>query len=101
LWKDLNQHLYQPALPFLVFENRKNKRQQPMYKGNTPTKVVLGNKARIAKDDQKYREKTISFQLHKKGMGDVSMDVHVLKSGTPKQEFIRDKAVVFTLNGQV
>jgi hypothetical protein len=101
LWKDLNQNLYEPALPFLVFEDRKNKQKNRMYKGNTPTKVLLGNKARILKDDQKYREKTIPVSAFKNGMGNVTIDVHVLKQSTPINEFVREKAVIFTLNGQM
>jgi hypothetical protein len=94
LWRDFNHYLYHPALPFLVYEKR-----WPNQK--TPSKPVLGNKIRLALDDREKKEKTITVSLSDSFLGEVSIEVHVFKDGVDQKEFINNKAVVFTQNGQV
>lgn len=43
LWRKLNPSLYVPAIPVLIYETRN-------YRGNTPTKLMLGNRTRLALD---------------------------------------------------
>ena len=55
LWRELNQLLYHPALPFIVYEQRN-------YKSKTPDKLVLGNKTRIFLDEREKKEHpTLNF----------------------------------------
>jgi hypothetical protein len=98
LWRDLNQFLYQPALPFLLVERR--------YGGHAAeakheSKLVLGNKTRIVIDDRERKEKTISMSLTTADMGRVNIEATVFKHDVEQREFVKDKAVVFTVNGQV
>lgn len=94
LWRDLNHYLYHPALPFIVYEKRG-------YDKKTPSKPVLGNKIRLTLDDREKKEKTITISISDSEIGEVSIEVHVFNSNVNQKEFINNKAVVFTLNGQV
>jgi len=93
LWRDLNQYLYKPALPFIVYDTR--------ILNKTPTTPVLGNKRRIDIDDRKKKEKTKFHSFTNQQIGEVTIHSTIFKSDVKPSEFIRDKAVVFTLNGQV
>ncbi len=45
LWRKWNPLLYVPAIPILIYETRN-------YRGNTPTKPMLGNRTRLALDER-------------------------------------------------
>lgn len=98
LWRDLNQFLYQPALPFLVIERRFGGRAS---ESKHESKLVLGNKTRIVIDERAKKEKTKSYNITTKEMGRVDVEATVFKHDVEHTEFVKDKAVVFTLNGQV
>lgn len=99
LWRDLNQYLYHPALPILLFEKRYEKRYE---KGRTPTKLMMGNKTRITIDDRDKMELIIPFKIEEKN---IPIDVIIFKPGDePKEinrQYLKNKSVVFTQNGQV
>jgi hypothetical protein len=94
LWRELNQCMYSPALPVLLFEKR-------FGKGHSPSKLMLGNKTRLIIDEREKTEKTISFKHSSELIGEIAIEATVFKPGVPQREFINEKAVVFTLNGQV
>lgn len=94
LWRDLNQYLYQPALPILVYEKR-------FLTSHTPSKLVLGNKTRITLDDRDKKEKTITISFSNSEIGAVSLEATVFNHNVKQREFIKDKSVIFTVNGQV
>lgn len=94
LWRDLNQYLYHPALPFLVYEKR-----WPNQK--TPSKPVLGNKIRLILDEREKKEKTITISISDSKIGEVPIEVHVFQPTVDQKEFVDNRAVVFTVNGQV
>ncbi|RKZ30730.1 hypothetical protein DRQ36_04495 [bacterium] len=94
LWRDLNQYLYRPALPILLYEKRG-------FKGKTQSKLMLGNKTRIVIDERDKKEITIPLSIETKKMGRVDIEATVFKHGVKQTEFVRDKAVIFTMNGQV
>ncbi len=54
LWRDLNQFLYQPALPLLLIEKRYG--HSRTRESKLESKIVLGNKARIIIDDREKKE---------------------------------------------
>jgi len=95
LWRDLNQYLYQPALPFLLYESRKE------YDQKTPSKTVLGNKTRLSIDEREKVEKIIPLSFDNSEIGHVEIDVMVFKQDVNQKEFINKKPVIFTINGQV
>jgi hypothetical protein len=99
LWRELNQFLYQPALPLLVVERRFGRTQNIDTKHES--KTVLGNKTRIVIDDREKKEKTISLQIINAVMGQVDIEATAFKPDVERKEFINDKAVIFTVNGQV
>jgi hypothetical protein len=100
LWRDLNQFLYKPALPILMYEQRKKENGEYLYKANSLEKVMLGNRARIMVDDRSKKADTISMnRTHE--FGTLSIEVHVFNHDVKKNEFVKEKAVVFTMNGQV
>lgn len=94
LWRALNQYLYQPALPILVYETR-------FGKSHSPSKLVLGNKTRITIDDRDQKEETITIEFSNKEIGCVNIEATVFNHNVKQKEFIKDKAVIFTVNGQV
>lgn len=94
LWRELNQLLYHPALPFIVYEKRD-------YKGKRQDKLVLGNKTRIFIDEREKKEHdTLTFTVDSRELGRVNIEVTVFKSGVESREFIGERPVVFTVNGQ-
>jgi hypothetical protein len=96
MWRDLNQYLYHPALPFLVYEKR-----WPAHVQKTPSKPILGNKTRLVLDERDKKEKTITISVTDAKMGEIFIEAHVFQPHVDQKEFIGNKAVVFTLNGQV
>lgn len=56
LWRKLNPLLYVPAIPVLIYETRN-------YRGNTPTKLMLGNRTRFALDGREKIEFKKSLML--------------------------------------
>jgi hypothetical protein len=94
LWRDLNQYLYHPALPILLYEKR-------FTGGHTPTKLMLGNKTRLVLDERDKKTKTVTISIEGPEIGIVPIEYTVFEPGVKQSEFIKDKAVVFTINGQV
>ena len=94
LWRDLNQFLYQPPLPILVYEKR-------FTGGHTPSKVMLGNRARILNDDRESVKSTFTISFNNRKLGKVEAEVTVFNPEVKSREFIDKKSVVLTRNGQV
>jgi len=93
LWRELNQLLYHPALPFIVYEKRD-------YKGYS-NKLVLGNKTRIFLDEREKKDHpTLTFSIENSDIGRVNIEVTVFKAGVEPREFIGERPVIFTINGQ-
>ncbi len=95
LWRDLNQYMFNLPLPISVYEKRD-------YKGHTPNKVVLGNRTRILIDSRENVEKILEFSIPKEaGFGEIPIQVIIFKNNVPHNEFIKNKSIIFTQNGQV
>ena len=93
LWRYLNRYLYHPALPILLYEKRE-------YAGHGPTKLMLGNKMRIAIDEREQFDEHFSLNIMSDG-NSFPAEVTLFKPTVKKTEFIDKLAVVFTVNGQV
>lgn len=98
LWRDLNRGLHYPALPIELHETRK-------FRGKSPSKILMGNKMRILKDDNKSIEDNcpaiipIIAELGK--FGKRLIEVSVFKEGIRRDEFATPTdAIFFTINGQ-
>lgn len=95
LWRDLNQYMYHLPLPISVYEKRD-------YAVKTPNKIVLGNRTRILIDSRDKVEKIIEFSLSKEsGLGNIPIQVIIFKNEVPHNDFIKNKSIIFTQNGQV
>jgi len=95
LWRDLNQYMYHLPLPISVYEKRD-------YAGKTPSKPVLGNRTRIIIDSRDKVEKIIEFSIPKEtGLGNIPVQVIIFKNEVPHNDFIKNKSIIFTQNGQV
>lgn len=95
LWRDLNQYMFHLPLPISVYEKRD-------YAGKTPSKTVLGNRTRITIDSRDKIYTTISFNVPKEaGLGDIPIEVIVFNADVDHGEFIKNKSIIFTQNGQV
>lgn len=95
LWRDLNQYMFHLPLPISVYEKRD-------YAGKTPSKPVLGNRTRITIDSRDKIETSISFNIPKEeGLGEIPIEVILFKPGVDHGEFIKNKSIIFTQNGQV
>lgn len=95
LWRDLNQYMYHLPLPISVYEKRD-------YAGKTPNKPVLGNRTRIIIDSRDKVEKIIEFSIPKEsGLGEIPIQVIIFKNEVPHNDFIKNKSIIFTQNGQV
>lgn len=92
LWRDLNPLLFESALPILIYENRG-------YGGHSSTKVMLGNRTRLALDSNEHVEFQKTFQINLFN-SNIPMQVYVFNRETKNTEFILGKSVVYTLNGQ-
>jgi hypothetical protein len=95
LWRDLNQYMFNLPLPVLLYEKRD-------YEVKTPSKLLLGNRTRIAIDDRSKVEKIIQFSVPRNSeIGELDIEVIVLDKKVDHKEFINHKSIIFTLNGQV
>ncbi len=98
LWRELNRVLHFPVLPITLYETRK-------FKGHSPSKILVGNRMRILKDDNRSVEDNcppiipIIAELGK--FGKRTIEVTVFKEETVKDEFASPgEAIFFTINGQ-
>lgn len=94
LWRDLNQFLFNPPLPLLVYEKR-------FSGGHSPSKVMLGNKTRVYNDDRESVKTNFTISFYNKKLGNVEVEVTVFNPDVKNREFIDKKPVVLTRNGQV
>lgn len=95
LWRDLNQYMFHLPLPISVYEKRD-------YAGKTPNKPVLGNRTRITIDSRDKIETAISFNIPKEaGLGEIPIEAIIFKASVDHGEFIKNKSIIFTQNGQV
>lgn len=95
LWRDLNQYMYDLPLPIIVYEKRD-------YKGKTPDKPLLGNRARIFIDNNKNVEEKVGFNIPENSpFGEVNIQAIIFKDNVEHTEFIKNKSIIFTQNGQV
>lgn len=95
LWRDLNQYMYHLPIPITVYEKRD-------YKGKSPSKPVLGNRTRITIDSRDKIETIIPYNIPKEeGIGEIPIEVILFKSSVEHSEFIKNKSIIFTQNGQV
>lgn len=102
LSRDLNQYLYHPAIPFLIYENREGFKSGEKERGRTPTKPILGNKTRISLDDRDKVQNVISYSINEQNtLGEVPIEAIVFKSSESQRDFIGAKSIIFTQNGQV
>ena len=93
LWRDLNRFLCKPALPVLLCEKR--------FTGSkTPTKLMHGNRMRCFLDSRESIETIIPIKI-KSDKVEYPIEAFVFKKEVEAREFIRDMALVFTVNGQV
>ena len=92
LWRDINPLLFESALPVLIYENRG-------YDGHSPTKVMLGNRTRLALDANEHIEFQKSFQINLFN-SNIPIQVYLFNRETKNTEFILGKSVIYTLNGQ-
>ncbi len=92
LWRDINPLLFESALPILIYEKRG-------YSGNSPAKVMHGNRTRLALDANKNIEFQKSFQINLFN-SNIPIQVYLFNRETKNKEFILGKSVVYTLNGQ-
>lgn len=95
LYKDLNRSLYNPAIPFLIYENRDF--ETPHGK-DTP---VLGNKWRIRIHEREQVEEFLNIEAVLGEFGLCNIEVVVLKEDAPKENITnQNEAIFFTVNGQ-
>ena len=92
LWRDLNPLLFESALPILIYENRG-------FGGHSPTKVMLGNRTRLALDSNEHIEFQKTFQINLFN-SNIPIQVYLFNRDTKNTEFISGQSVVYTLNGQ-
>ena len=95
LYKDLNRSLYNPAIPFLIYEGRDF---EIAHGRDTP---VLGNKWRIRIDERDKVEQFLNIEAILGEFGLCNIEVVVLKDDAPKENITnQNEAVFFTVNGQ-
>lgn len=92
LWRELNPLLFESALPILIYENRD-------FRGHSPTKLMLGNRTRLALDANEHIEFQKTFQINLFN-SNIPIQVYLFNRDTKNTEFILGKSVVYTLNGQ-
>ena len=92
LWRDLNPLLFESALPILIYENRG-------FGGHSSTKVMLGNRTRLALDANEHIEFQKTFQINLFN-SNIPIQVYLFNRDTKNTEFISGQSVVYTLNGQ-
>ena len=95
LYKDLNRSLYNPAIPFLICEERDF--ESPHGK-DTP---VLGNKWRIRIHEREQVEEFLNIEAVLGEFGLCNIEIVVLKEDAPKENITnQNEAIFFTVNGQ-
>lgn len=95
LYKDLNRSLYNPAIPFLIYEGRDFSHEHGR---DTP---VLGNKWRIRIDERDKVEQFLNIEAVLGEFGLCNIEVVVLKEDAPKENITnQNEAIFFTVNGQ-
>lgn len=92
LWRELNPLLYVSALPVLIYEKRD-------FRGNSSSKLMLGNRTRLALDDREKVafHKDLQITLFS---SNIPISVYIFNRDTKNSEFIGGKSVIYTLNGQ-
>lgn len=80
LWHDLNPLLFESALPILIYENRG-------FGGHSPTKVMLGNRTRLALDANEHIEFQKTFQINLFN-SNIPIQVYLFNRDTKNTEFI-------------
>lgn len=92
LWRELNPLLYAPAMPILIYENRG-------FGGHSSTKLMLGNRTRLALDD---KEKIVFHKDMQTTLfnSNIPISVYIFNRDTKNPEFIGGKSLIYTLNGQ-
>ncbi|WP_142786088.1 hypothetical protein [Changchengzhania lutea] len=96
LYRDLNQYLYHLPIPITVYEKREH------YKVKNVNKVVVGNRTRIVNNAKENVEKNIRFDLNSSlGNFSIPIDVIIFNSNVDHREFIKNKSIIYTQNGQV
>lgn len=102
LWRDLNQYMYHLPLPICVVEKRDYAGVKTKGTGSAQSKPVLGNRTRITIDSRDKVSRTIQFTIPKEsGLGDINIQVIIFNSDVGHREFIKNKSIIFTINGQV
>lgn len=102
LWRDLNQYMYHLPLPISVVEKRDYAGVKTKGTGSAQSKPVLGNRTRITIDSRDKVSRTIQFTIPKEsGLGDINIEVVIFNSDVGHGEFIKNKSIIFTQNGQV
>ena len=107
LWRDLNRRLFSPVLPILIQENRTA--HFKITKGKNDTKILIGNKYRIKKDDRNFVHKTISITADLNSFGQRNVDVVLFKDFDERGEDLRkrqewttvEESVFLTINGSL
>ena len=92
LWRELNPLLFVPALPILIYEKRN-------FAGHTPSKLMLGNRTRLALDSNNKVRFHKNLQTTLFG-SNIPISVYIFDRDTKNPEFIGGKSVIYTLNGQ-
>lgn len=96
LYRDLNQYLYHLPIPITVYEKREH------YKVQNVNKVVVGNRTRIINNAKENIERNIRFDLNSSlGNFIIPIDVIIFNSNVDHREFIKNKSIIYTQNGQV
>lgn len=102
LWRDLNQYMYHLPIPVSVYEKREGYASTKGEKGRLPNKPVLGNRTRITIDSRDKVEKIVSFSIPaSQGFGEIPIYAIIFNSSVDHGEFIKNKSIIFTQNGQV
>ncbi|WP_372815912.1 hypothetical protein [Psychrobacter sp.] len=101
LYRSFNHYFYDLPLPFLVYETR--------YDSKINNKVIKGNRNRIDDDTNNNVENTISLALDtnlnsKNSYFEIPINITVFKiqpDNEQDRQYIGNKNLIFTLNGQV
>ena len=95
LWRELNTLLYEASVPILIYEKR-------FVKSHSQSKLMLGNKTRIQNDENDKKQHIISYAITNNELigENVPIEVAIFKPDVSNKEFIRQKSIIFTLNGQ-
>lgn len=106
LYREFNQLLYKPALPFLLYEARKDMQQ----KERGATIPVYGNHVRVndpSREEDLLERAPICNVIEDDRIGEVSVLSIVFKEGTTQQQqgrqrnYIgRNRNIIYILNGQ-